>query len=280
MPALHRSLLLVLTGLLAACAGRRATGTAREAMIAGPNPISHVELTISGLSKEDAERIERQFKNEGYLKNALLRSYVSGKAVYEMDVRGCECDLPERLSHIPHPGLRYEGRTTRVAYSAFDNEPPTLNLVYPPIWKVIDEPDPFVLVEVPARDVAKVEINGVPAERFRGNVYRARVHFQEGPREINAVATDFSGNEGKLQRRVQVDTSPAMVRATSRVTVEGHVDPGSVLLVDGREVPVDAQGRYRAEVRVQRGQRTVELVALDAEGHKTIIVRPIDEERP
>jgi len=277
MPALRRTFLLALSGLLLACGGRRATGTAREAMIGTSDPISHVEVTISGLSQADAQKLERQFKNEGYLRNALLKSYLAGKAVYEMDVRGCECDLPARFAQIVHPGLRYEGRTTRIAYTAFDNEPPTVNLVHPPLWKVVSEPDSYVLLEVPDPDVAQVTVNGVIAEHFRGPLYRARVHLEDGPREISVVAVDRSGNEGTLRRRVQVDTSPAQSRAISRVKVAGTVAPGSVVLAEGLEVPVDEGGRYTAEVRVQHGQRTVEVIVLDPAGQKTVIVKPVDE---
>ncbi len=281
-PAMHlRPLRPALCGLLllaAACGGRRATGTAREAMIGSPNPISHVELTISGITEEDANRLLRQFGNEGYLKSAILK-YQSGKAVFELDVKGCECDLPERLAQIPHPGLRYEGRTTRVAYTAFDNEPPTINLVHPPVWKVITEPEPYVLVEVPADDVAEVRINGVTAARFRGDLYRARVKFNEGDREISVVAVDRSMNEGTLRRRIQVDTSPAAARAIYRVVVEGNVAPGTVVVADGKEAPVDPRGRYRAELHVHRGQRTVELIAIAPNGTKTVIIRPLDEGR-
>ena len=278
--AMHlRPLLLALCGLLlAGCGARRGTGTAREALIGSPNPISHVELTVSGISEEDAHRLQRQFENEGYLKSAILK-YQAGKAVFELDVKGCECDLPERLAQIPHPGLRYEGRTTRVAYTAFDNEPPHINLVHPHSWKVVTEPDTYVLVEVPADDVAEVRINGVLAAPFRGNLYRARVHFEEGDRDISVVATDRSGNEGTLRRRIQVDTSPAASRAIYRVVVEGNVTPGSVVVADGKEAPVDARGRYRAELHVQRGQRTVELIAIDPAGAKTVILRPLDEGR-
>jgi hypothetical protein len=274
-----RPLQLALCGLLLlACGGRRGTGTAREAMIGSPNPVSHVELTISGITEDDANRLLRQFGNEGYLKGAILR-YQAGKAVFELDVKGCECDLPEKLAQIPHPGLRYEGRTTRVAYTAYDNEPPAINLVHPPVWKVVTEPEPYVLVEVPAEDVAEVRINGVLAPRFRGDLYRAKVRFGEGARELSVVAVDRSGNEGTLRRRLQVDTSPAASRAIYRVTVEGSVAPGTVVVADGKEAQVDARGRYRAEVHVQRGQRTVEVIAISPSGAKTVIIRPLDEGR-
>jgi len=277
MPAaLRYPLCSSLLALVLACGARRATGTAREAMIGAPEPLSHVEVVISGISQTDAQRLERQFKNEGSLRNALLKNYLSGKAVYEMDVRGCECDLPARFARIPHPGLRYEGRTTRVDYTAFDNEPPQINLVHPPLWKVVSEKDAYVLVEVPDPDVAQVKINGVVAELFRGSLYRARVHFEDGPRELSVVAVDQSGNEGTLRRRLLVDTSSSQLRTLSRVKVTGTVAPGSVVLVDGQEVPVEEGGHYTVEVRVQRGQRTVEVISLDAAGSKSVILKPLD----
>jgi hypothetical protein len=57
------------------------------------------------------------------------------------------------------------------------------------------------------------------------------------------------------------------------------VAPGTVVVADGKEAPVDRGGRYRAELHVQRGQRTVELIAIAPNGTKTVIIRPLDEGR-
>jgi hypothetical protein len=65
--------------------------------------------------------------------------------------------------------------------------------------------------------------------------------------------------------------------AQLKLLVEGHVEPGSSVLIDGMEVPVDASGNYRAEVPVRKGQRSVEIVAIDQSGNKTVTVKTLGE---
>jgi urease alpha subunit len=57
--------------------------------------------------------------------------------------------------------------------------------------------------------------------------------------------------------------------------VEGTVEAGSTVLINGNEIAVDANGRYKAEIPIRKGQREVEIVAVDKNGNKNIIKKDI-----
>lgn len=50
-----------------------------------------------------------------------------------------------------------------------------------------------------------------------------------------------------------------------------------MVLIDGVEVSVNAAGDYRAEVPVRKGQRKVEIVAIDQSGNKSVTTKTIGE---
>lgn len=63
--------------------------------------------------------------------------------------------------------------------------------------------------------------------------------------------------------------------AQSRMVVAGKVAPGTEIEVAGRAVKVDAEGRYRTEVAVEKGQSAIE-VAMVAAGGRTVETRPVE----
>lgn len=271
--------LLPLVALLAlsACGGRKGTGTRPDAKI-GEAPVSHVELVVLGLSHADALAFIKELTAKGDIQNMVIKSEDKNTVVFELDVLGCECELPGKVAQIPYPGFRYQGRFTRIQYTAFDNKPPTLTFVHPEADnKVLNEKEPFITVEVPDTDVASVTINGIAAERYRGNVFRAKVKLQEGVNTVVATATDRSGNETRQQLHVGVDTTAPTLNAQLKVLVEGDVEPGASVLVDGKEAQVDNAGHYKAEVPVRKGQKQIEVIAIDKNGNKTVTDKQLGE---
>ncbi|MBI3184483.1 MAG: hypothetical protein HYZ28_20295 [Myxococcales bacterium] len=267
-------LLLSLLAALSGCGGPRRTGTAPTSPI-GEDPVSHVELTISNLTQAEAEAFKEQVRDQGGVENVALKSFQQGTAVYELDVKGCECELPSKVVAIQALGFKYQGRVSRLSFSAFDNQPPKVAFVHPEEGKVVTDPEQHIAVEVPDQDVAEVAVNGSRAERYKGNIWRVKLRLAEGVNDLLAVAKDKTGNEGKAQVRVAVDTRPPALEATVRVVVEGQVDPGSSVLIDGREVSVEPNGRYKAEVPVRKGQKQIEIVAIDANGNKVVTMKDI-----
>lgn len=261
---------------LTGCGGARRTGSAPSSPI-GEDPVSHLELTVRNVTQEQAEQFKQELEDAGDVENVVLKSFNQGTALYELDIEGCECDLPAKVVSLPMLGFKYEGRTTKVQFTAFDNRAPVVTFLHPEEGRVMTEAEQFVTLEVPDPDVAEVRVNGIPAERYKGNVYRVKIRLDDGANDLVATAKDKTGNEGKAQVRVAVDATPPSLEATVRIVVEGNVEPGSSVLIDGREVPVDGSGHYRAEVPVRKGQKQLEIVAIDKNGNKTTQMRDIGD---
>jgi hypothetical protein len=269
-----RSLAIAGLAALAACSSPIRTGTAPDSKI-GSDPVSHVVLTINSITKPDLDAFKSLLEDQGHVENVMLKSYLNGTAVFELDVGGCECDLPAKMAAIVHPGFKYEGRSTQLRYSAFDNQPPTVKFIFPVEGKVSNTAELWATVEIPDQDVAEVQINGVHAEHFKGNLYRAHLTLKEGVNDLTAVAKDKAGNFGKAEARTAVDTTPPAIEATVKVVVEGVVEAGSTILIDGNEIPVDAAGHYKAEVPIKKGQRQLEIIAIDKNGNKGTSMKDI-----
>src|SRR4051812_10266787 len=98
-------LLLLLSMGPLACGGARRTGTAPTSVI-GEDAISHVELTVHNLTKEEADAFKGQLDDQGDIENIVLKGYAQNTAVYELDIEGCECDLPAKVAKIQSQGFK------------------------------------------------------------------------------------------------------------------------------------------------------------------------------
>ncbi len=136
-------------------------------------------------------------------------------------------------------------------------------------------PEVQVAVEAPDKDVARVEVGGRPASLQRPGLYAARLTLAEGNNVVTVTATDDAGNQASADVNVVLDTRPPDMTASVKVVVEGQVERGSTVFVDGQAVPVSLLGTWRIELVVKKGQRTVEIVAIDENGNKRVEQRPI-----
>lgn len=261
------------TVMVAGCAGPARTGTRADSPI-GVDPVSRVELVISGLSRSDAEAFRGQILAQGDISEVTLKSYANDVATYELDVRGCECDLPAKIAKIRSPGFKYEGRTTQLKYTAFDNLPPVLVFIHPETEdRELQDADQLVAVEVRDSDIEEVRINDVKAERSRGDVFLAHIRLNEGSNKIEVVARDRAGHVTEVKRFATLrrpSTDPSL-----QVLVEGRVTPGSTVLIEGREIPVDARGQYSVTIPIKPGQRQIEVIAIAPDGKKAVTVKEL-----
>lgn len=271
-----RSLLLWLCALGAVgCGGPKRTGTRPESKI-GEDPVSHVELVIAALSRTEAEQFKRDLEAQGDISNLVLKSHANLTATFELDLRGCECDLPAKIAKLRAPGFRYEGRTTRVRYTAYDNQAPSVSFVFPERDRVVTERELLVTIEVPESDVADVLVGASVATRLKPGIYRAKVLLEPGKNELVARARDHEGNEGSAKLNVMLE-KPQQLDAIVKVVVEGIAAPGSSVLVGGAEVTADGSGKYRIEVPLRKGQTQVEIVSIDKHGNKTVTLRELGQ---
>jgi hypothetical protein len=236
-----------------------------------------VELTVKDLDPEMASQLQAEMQKIPELRSASVKSSSERTTVFTIHYPGDVGRLPQTLARLPHPGLKYLSSAHKFDYGAFDNQPPTIAFIHPQMGQVLNATDQFVTVEVPDKDVDHVTIGGKQAPRYKGNIFRLKLALNEGAQELVAIAKDRAGNETSAVTRITVDTTAPALQAQIKLLVEGVVEPGSSILIDGQEVSVSGGGQYRAEVPVRKGQRTVEIVALDASGNKTVTVKTIGE---
>jgi hypothetical protein len=238
---------------------------------------TELELTIKDVEAEQLTELQAQFAKVERLRSAQLKSHNGKTAVFTVMFPGDVSDLPKVLASVPQPGLKFVSSKHQFEYGAFDNVPPTITFLHPQPEQTVNAKTQFITVEVPDKDVAQVTIGGKAAPLYKGSVYRLNLDLNEGKQEIIAVAKDKAGNESSARVTVVVDTTAPALQAQLKLVVEGQVESGSSVLIDGLEVSVDGSGRYRAEVPVRKGQRKVEIVAIDKSGNKSITTKTIGE---
>jgi hypothetical protein len=238
---------------------------------------TEIELTITNLDADQLNELQASFAKVADLRGAQLKSHNGKTAVFTVMYTGDVGDFPKTVASIPRPGLKFASSKHQFEYGAFDNQPPTVTFVHPQNEQLLNAKEQFVTVDVPDKDLASVTINGKTAPLYKGSVYRLKVELNEGKQELTATAKDKAGNETSAHVSVTVDTTAPALQAQIKLVVEGHVEPGSVVLIDGVEVSVNALGDYRAEVPVRKGQRKVEIVAIDQSGNKSVTTKTIGE---
>lgn len=245
---------------------------AQQTTTAAPegNRAHDIELTIKDIDADLLAQLQKNMQQVPELKSAQLKSHSGKTAVISLQYPGDLEDLPDSLGKVPHPGLRFSSANYKVEFSAFDNEPPKVAFVFPDNEQIVTTREQFITVEVPDKDLASVDINNTPAPLYKGSIYRLKMNLNEGRQELVATAKDKAGNQSSAKVAVVVDTTPPALNAQVRLVVEGNVEPGSSVLINGQEIAVDGDGHYKAEVPVRRGQKTVEIVAIDKNGNKTV----------
>lgn len=267
------TIIAVLVALTLGCGWKRTGSAPKEEVGSG---LSVVELTLQNVTQDQAKQFIEDLDDYGDVEKIELKSWANNTAVYTVSLDGCECDLPAMVAKIPEPGFTYQGRSTRMGYAAFDNKPPSVSIVSPEDGLVTREKQVQVVVEVPDDDVAQVTVNGKATTRA-GSRFTVSLPLNEGANDLIASAKDKNGNEAKAQIRVGLDTKPPEVTGQVTVIIEGDVPPGTKVLVNGEEAPVDDKGHYEAKVKVKKGQKEVEIIAIDPYGNRTETMRPIGE---
>ena len=266
-----------LTALLLAIVS---TGCVTTAPTQRPPPVmttTEIELTVRDADADLVNQLQAEFAKVDEPRSAQLKSHTGKVAVFTVMYPGAVGDLPNTLSSIPHPGLKYASAIHKYEYSTYDNQPPTILFVFPLAEQVVNTREQFVTVEVPDKDLASVTIAGKTAAIYKGNIYRLKTELAEGRQVLMATAKDKAGNESTAQVAVIVDTTAPALQAQIKLVVEGTVEPGSSVLINGLEIPVDSGGNYRAEVPVRKGQRKIEIIAIDRSGNKAVTVRQLGE---
>ncbi len=241
-----------------------------------PPPKYVAKIVVADLQPDAKARLETYLQERGYQNVEVGREDGQTVLVFETDRHVAQVERD--LTRLDQPSLRVVRRGYVIEYQAVDNIPPEIKILYPEAdgSTVVNEQPVSITVEVPAPDTAEVRIAGKPAERVGSSqVYRAEVPLSEGENEIEIRAKDEMGNEGTATAKLTLDTTAPAIAARVKIVIEGEVEPGSTVLINGQPVPVDGDGHYETEVRVRPGQKEIEIVAIDASGNKRVEKKPL-----
>lgn len=267
----HVIVLLCLALSSAACSGVQSK---KGDDLASADEMLVVDVSVEGLTPEDDEKLEQELAKIDGVFN-LQRDPLGSGTVFTFDYDGDLKRLQNRIAAIEYPGLRPQRIVANLQYLGYDNRGPILALIAPNTEEIVTETNVEFVVEVKDTDVAEVTVNGTPANEQKPGIYHAKLDLPEGEQKVELLAKDEAGNETKEVVQVNVDTTPPELEATVKVVVEGKTEAGSEVYVDGTKADVNMFGAWRVELKVKKGQKTVEVVAIDKAGNKKVEQKPI-----
>ncbi|MDP2340999.1 MAG: hypothetical protein Q8O67_08580 [Deltaproteobacteria bacterium] len=265
------ALVLVAAVTLGGCAGFPLAGAGQPA-----EPPLAVDVRVGGLRADEQDALKTSLCAISGVVGCEMKKEAK-EVLFTLQYRGSLHALQSDIGRIPHPGLKVEEVKASLRFRGFDNQPPALTVLSPKDGTVT-APDVEVIIEARDADVARVEIGGRTAVKQRPGIFAARLSLAEGPNTVPVSVVDEAGNETTATLALTLDTTPPDMTATVKVVVEGKVERGSAVFVDGQPVSVDLLGGWRVELIVKKGQRTVEIVAIDTNGNKKTEQRSIGVE--
>jgi len=162
-------------------------------------------------------------------------------------------------------------------------EPPLINLTGPEADSWSNQS--VVTVSGTAPPDAEVTVNGKPAVVDASGGFTLDVLLQEGDNVLRVVATDPVGNTATEERIVHVrshgptitvsNVPDGLVVDTPTLRVSGKVEPGSLLSLNGGNIPTDSQGFFSTVTTLQEGNNLLTLTATDRAGNTTTAQRAV-----
>jgi hypothetical protein len=160
-----------------------------------------------------------------------------------------------------------------------DTRPPALEIESPPEGLVTNRPE--TILSGVTEGGAILSVNGdfslVPGEPGQPAEFALPLRLPEGPNTIFISVTDGAGNLNFSTRHVVVDTlppalsisAPADGHRTTRSTlfIIGETEPGVVLTINSRAVPVGQTGSFSLEVKLASGPNRFTARAVDEAGN-------------
>lgn len=167
--------------------------------------------------------------------------------------------------------------------STLDAVAPALNVSAIADGSYTSEQVQNVQVVVSDAHLGEVTVNGQPVTVANGSGSTA-VTLGPGTNVITVAANDLAGNRSVNTRTVVFDTDRPVVTFTApadgafvacdQVTVSGSVDQAATVTVAGQPARFDGSV-WSADVRLEPGLNTVEVVAVDLAGNTTVAKRTL-----
>jgi RHS repeat-associated protein len=180
------------------------------------------------------------------------------------------------------------GNTSSVVRTVYkDSIPPSISLTQPTQGFVTAQPSITVQGLVSDSTAVTVTANGVPVSVGTGGAFSSAVSLTEGRNTITVVATDAAGNSSTVTRTVIKDSTPPILTVSSpadgsvtnqpSTTVSGTVSDSTTvaLTINGVSTAIGGNGTFSSSLALIEGANAITLVATDAAGNKTTVVRNV-----
>lgn len=169
-----------------------------------------------------------------------------------------------------------------------DTTPPTLSVTQPADGAFVNTTSVNVAGTFGDESATSVKVNGVAAA-VSGNSFSVSVPLAEGANTLTVVATDAAGNSTTATRSVTRDTvAPALalqqpaegsVTNAPAVTVNGtYSDQSATTVTVNGAAPTVSGGGFSADVTLSEGPNTIKVVATDAAGNRSEVVRTVNRD--
>ncbi len=116
--------------------------------------------------------------------------------------------------------------------------------------------------------------------------FTLKVKLTPGLNTLKVQALDSAGNKGEVTISITLDVSPPFLKLDSSLSswmevntetleVKGEVEIGANLTINGVSVSYDSQGNFSYTVRLQEGNNSIQIVAVDKAGNTNSIYLPV-----
>jgi flagellar hook assembly protein FlgD len=148
---------------------------------------------------------------------------------------------------------------------------------------------PLVTVRGQAPAQTTLTINDQPVAVRPDGSFEYQVLLQDGENIIRLLAADDVGNTTSLERLVHIKTRPPSLTLSvaegqrlnnAFLQLAGSTDPGAVVTVNRRVIPVGPNGNFQTNLSLLEGENLVEITARDQAGNLTTINRRVFYEIP
>ncbi|GAB4542498.1 MAG: hypothetical protein Fur002_12880 [Anaerolineales bacterium] len=175
------------------------------------------------------------------------------------------------------------GNVARVQRSVgLVTEPPDIELARPANNEWTNQQ--MVTIEGRTRPGATLTINQQTVRVQPDGSFQHQMILDEGDTVLRMTATDSVGNIATLERVVHVKLGAANIQmnvedgatvADSVLQLNGHVEPGSQLTINGQSVPVSALGDFQYALPLNQGENYLQIESMDQAGNVTRLTRRV-----
>jgi RHS repeat-associated protein len=164
---------------------------------------------------------------------------------------------------------------------------PTLTVTTPADSTITNQANIVVSGTLTDASTTTLTVNGSPVTVGTGGAFTTQVVLAEGINTLTVIAKDTANNQSTVTRMVIRDTqapiltiqTPTEGQITNQQTinVSGMVTDASstILTVNGSLVQIGANDVFSTQVVLTEGSNTITIMATDAAGNKTTIIRTV-----